>query len=172
MVDINDYYLGVILAHPSYFENPKSINRRLKDMEADPFNSLTFEQAIIIGVPVLLKKSGNYYYDQDYSLYENELRYELGKINSLGINLAYVKPFIDYYSEDVVSYVQEDAIKCPDMLEEMISHPYYVMHSKITNKDAVVINNFEPLMMVKEEYLENLLGKEKFHSMYQKRLGR
>lgn len=43
MFDINNYYLGVILAHPSYFRNPESKRRRLENKECDPFFSLTFE---------------------------------------------------------------------------------------------------------------------------------
>lgn len=163
MFDIHNYYLGVILAHPNYFQNSKSRIRAIQDIEADPFSSLTLEQALITGVVTLLRKEGDSYYDEDYSRYKNELHYELYKTNSLGIALVYVKPFVECYHEEAVFYTQEDVLLQPEVLEEMaLSHSYYVMHSKVTNQNAIVINDYEPMSMVREEYLRNLLESNQF----------
>ena len=48
---------------------------------------------MIMGQVVLLKKEGTSYSDYDNSLYKNELMYKLGRVNSYGIILAYVRNF-------------------------------------------------------------------------------
>lgn len=111
MFDINDDYFGGILAHPDYFRNPKSRSRIIQAKEADPFFFLTLEQALTIEVVTLLRKNRASYYDEDYSRYPNELWYELYQTNSFGIALAYVKPFVDCYDEELTFYIQEDIIK-------------------------------------------------------------
>lgn len=158
MLDLNDYYLGVILAHPSYFINPKSQNRILQDIEADPFQGIPFPQSLVTGVVVRLRRKDDRYYDEDYSRYKNELCYELGKTNSLGIALAYVKPFTECYPEEAQVYIQEKVLEQPEMLEEMaLLNSYYIMHSNLTNTDAIVINDEAPMEKVRQEYLEHLI---------------
>lgn len=90
MFDVNDYYLGLIFSSPNYYKNKKSKQRLLSCPEADPFCELTKEQALIVGNVVLLRKSNDTYYDEDYSIFRNELSYHLNKPNRLGIVLAYV----------------------------------------------------------------------------------
>lgn len=170
MFDINDYYLGLLLAQPGYFSNPKSIKRQMYE-DADPFADMPIEQAMILGVVTLLRKKDDTYYDQDYSIYKNELAYQLGEVNSLGISLAYVKPFRDCYSEEPTTYIEEDVLEQLELLEEMtLTHSYYVMYSKLTRESAVVINVCEPMESVRYEYMRSVMGEEAFADMWQKQL--
>lgn len=156
MFNIDDYYLGVILASPSYYNNGNSKKRINSCPDADPFYGFSREQAIIMGQVVLLKKEGTYYSDYDNSLYKNELMYKLGRVNSYGIILAYVRKFTDYFSTDCSTYSYERALSNPFLLENMILEDYYVMHSTLTRDDAVVINNLEKKEMVRTDYLKKL----------------
>lgn len=167
LFSLDDYYLGLILAHPSYYTNPER-KKRCKYEYADPFSGMVLEQAMIFGVVTLLRKKGDHYYDEDYSIYENELAYQLGKTNSLGISLAYVKPFCDVYHENPTTYIQEDVLENFEVLEEMaLTHSYYIMHSKLTKKNAIVINVCEPMESVRYEYMRNVMGEEAFADMWQ-----
>lgn len=156
MFNIDDYYLGVILASPSYYNNGNSKKRINSCPDADPFYGFSREQAMIMGQTVLLKKEVTYYSDYDNSLYKNELKYNLGKVNSYGIVLSYVRKFTDYFSKDCSTYSYERALSNPFLLESMISEDYYVMHSTLTREDAVVINNLEKKEMVRIDYLKKL----------------
>lgn len=156
MFNINDYYLGVILATPSYYNNGNSKKRINSCPDADPFYGFSREQAMIMGQVVLLKKEGTSYSDYDNSLYKNELMYKLGRVNSYGIILAYVRRFTDYFSTDCSTYSYERALSNPFLLENMILEDYYVMHSTLTREDAVVINNLENKEMVRIDYLKKL----------------
>lgn len=170
MFSLDDYYLGLILAHPSYYTNPQRKSRLIYET-ADPFANMPLEQAMIFGVVTLLRKKGETYYDEDYSIYENELAYQLGETNALGISLAHVKPFRDVYHEEATTYIQEDVVEDFEALEEMaLTHSYYVMHSKLTKKSAVVINVCEPMESVRYEYMRNVMGEEKFADMWESQL--
>lgn len=168
MFSIDDYYIGLIIASPDYLESDAR-NRFLGDVSFDPFNDLTNQQAIIIGKTVLLKKKDNKFIDEEYSIYENELTYELGKKNKQGIILAHIKPFSECYKDDPVIYVQEDVIDDYETLEEMVlENSYYVIYSKLSKKYAVIINVLEPMDAVRYEYFRKLLGEEMFEKMINK----
>lgn len=168
MFDINNYYLGVILAHPSYFRNPESKRRQLENKECDPFFSLTFEQAIILGTTTLLKKQGDCYYDEYYSRYRNELRYQEKGTNQYGITLAFLKPFSEYFVEEAKIFEEESLFSEEEIVEELLSHSYYVVSSKLTREYNVIINDENGLSLVKEDYLKDLLGDKSFDKMIQK----
>lgn len=167
MFDINDYYLGVIIAHPSYFENLESEKRRIADVECDPFFSLSFEQSITIGTVVLLRRNGDNYYDEDYSRFPNELCYQENKTNRYGITLAYQKPLLDYCYGEVKIFDRESLFDEENLLDAL-SRSYYVVHSKLTGEYNVVINVEEVLSFLKEDYLKDLLGEKTFGEMMQK----
>lgn len=160
MLDIQNYYLGVILANPNYSNNLKSQMRWLRNVESDPFYGLAWRQSLIMGVVTLLRKKGDYYYDEDFSYYENELHYELGKTNSFDITLAYVKPFQELYKEEIYFYEQEDVFRNPEKVEEMLGRAYYIMYNKLTKKSTIIINDTERLSLVREEYLKQTLGEK------------
>lgn len=162
MVNLEDYYIGILLAHPSHSDNCKSEKRCRNYPFMDPFYRTSKEERYIFGVPTLLKKKQEHYYDQEFSLYENEISYQLGEMNSLGIVLAYVKPFVDCYQEEPIVYTEEDTFEREDLFYEMITHTYYVLHSKLRRKEAIIINDEEPMDKVREEYLQHLLGEEKY----------
>ena len=54
-LDIHDYYFGVILATPEYLENTERV-RLLNGVDYDPFYKIPDTEALIFGVPTLLKK--------------------------------------------------------------------------------------------------------------------
>lgn len=167
MFDINDYYLGVIIAHPSYFRNPESKKRCMENKEYDPFFSLSFEQAITIGIVTLLRKSGDNYYDEDYSRYKNELCYQEHKTNRYGIMLAYQKPLLDYCYEETEIFDIESLYDEENLLDAL-TRSYYVVHSKLTGEYDVVINDESVFSLVKEDYLKDLVGEETYGEMIQK----
>lgn len=164
-MNLENYYIGILLAHPSHFANRKSEKRCRNYPFMDPFYGASKEESYIFGIPTLLKKKQDHYYDQEFSLYENEISYQLGEMNSLGIVLAYVKPFVDCYQEEPVVYEEEEVWENSDLLYEMLSHTYYVIHSKLSKKDAIVINIEEPMDKAREEYLFHLLGEEKYTTL-------
>ena len=169
MFDINNYYLGVILAHPSYFRNPESKRRRLENKECDPFFSLTFEQAIILGTATLLRRQGDNYYDEDYSRYRNELCYQEKVTNQYGITLAFFKPFSEYFTEEPKIFEEESLFFEEEIVEELLNHSYYVVYSKLTREYHVIINDEEVLSLVREDYLKDLLGDKRFDIMIKKK---
>lgn len=167
MFDIHDYYLGVIIAHPSYFRNPESKKRWIENVECDPFSPLSFEQAITIGTATLLRKQGDNYYDEEYSRYKNELCYQEKKTNRYGITLAYQKPLLAYCCcETKIS--DRESLWDEDELVEALGYPYYVVHSKLTGEYDVIINAEESFSLVKEDYLKDLLGEKTFRKVLQK----
>lgn len=168
MFDINDYYLGVILAHPSYFRNPESRMRCVGNAENNPFQLLSFEQAIVIGEATLLRKKGDKYYDEYYSRYKNELCYQEKRTNRFGITLAYQKPFLDYCLEETKIFDQESLFFDEEMVEDAVTRSYYVVQSKLRDEYNVVINDEDVFSYVKEDYLTELLGEEVFDRMVQK----
>lgn len=162
MFDINDYYLGLIFSSPNYYKNNKSKQRLLSCPEADPFCGLTKDQALIVGNVVLLRKSNDTYYDEDYSIFRNELAYHLNKPNRFGIVLAYVKPFSECYGDEPKIYNINDI---DDALEEILNLPYYVVHYEDNDNYAVIINEDSPLISVRYEYFRNIMGNEDFYNM-------
>lgn len=54
-LDVSDYYLGIITATSEYFNNPKR-HRYLGTVDFDPFLEKAPMEAILFGIPTLLKK--------------------------------------------------------------------------------------------------------------------
>lgn len=169
-LDIHDYYFGVIVATPEYLESSKRV-RLLDGIDYDPFSEITDTEALIFGVTTLLKretKDGcDSYIDQYNSRYKNELSYQLNSPNRLGIVLAYVKPFTDYYTESPTWYLEED-IRKNDLLPQIYEeHTYYISYSKLQNSEAIVtLENYEDA--IREEYLIHLLGEEMYSRMIER----
>lgn len=173
MLNLNDYYIGVILADPGYYKNIDRFKRRIKDTSYDPFSDVSFEQSIIIGTPVLLKKNDKYYYDVYNSLWENELYYEFGKKNEQGITLIHTKPFRDCYIDDPIIYNQEDLDNNPDMLLDiLINKSYYISHSNVTNKEEILILDEEIMNIALYERLKILLGEDDYNSLINGKLSK
>lgn len=170
MFDINDYYLGLIFANFDYFDNQKALKRLYLYADADPFYNMRKENAIVTGNVVLLRKENDRYYDEDHSLYKNELYYKLGEMNDLGIFLIHVKPFKECFHEKVNIYILEEVYEDEELMEEMISHSYYVVYDKTTKEYAVIINVDSPLEIVRNEYFKQLLGPELYDDLINHKL--
>lgn len=166
-LDIHDYYFGVIVATPEYLKNPKR-TRLLEGVDYDPFSEIPENEALIFGVITLLRKEvkngKEYYIDEYHSRYSNEIHYQFQEPNRLGIVLAYVKPFTDYYQEAPTWYCEEDIID-RDLLPYLYeNHTYYISYSKKQNNEAlIVLENYEDSIL--DEYLIHLLGKEQYTQM-------
>lgn len=157
MFNINEYYLGVILAHPDYFINPKR-HRYYGDVSFDPFDETPPIYALTIGIVTLLHKVEEKYYDEYYSIYKNEIGYQLETTNNLGLTLAYVRPFQDYYKEQPQIYIQEEIEGNTKKLEELYdNHSYYVTHYKYSKDYAIVQLDTEPMKLVTRDYLNKQL---------------
>ena len=165
MFDINDYYLGLIFSSPNYYKNSKSKQRLFSYPDFDPFWELTKEQSLIVGNIVLLRKKNDTYYDEDYSIFRNELSYHLNKPNRLGIILAYVKPFSECYNDVPKIYNINDINNDDEIIDEIINLPYYVVHYEDNDDYAVIINEDSPLISVRNEYFRNIMGNEDFDDM-------
>lgn len=165
MFDINDYYLGLIFSSPNYYKNSKSKQRLFSYPDFDPFWELTKEQSLIVGNIVLLRKRNDTYYDEDYSIFRNELSYHLNKPNRLGIILAYVKPFSECYNDVPKIYNINDINNDDEIIDEIINLPYYVVHYEDNDDYAVIINEDSPLISVRNEYFRNIMGNEDFDDM-------
>lgn len=164
-LDINDYYLGVIIATPEYLYNPKR-HRYFGDCDFDPFIKSTFMETVLFGVVTLLKKTKkdgeDYYIDQYYSRYKNELHYQLHEENSLGIILAHVKPFTDCYHEEATWYTQEEVLtKASEEDDFAFQHTYYVCTLKTGDENIVIVNEL-PMEAVQNEYYREIFGEEQF----------
>lgn len=169
MLDINDYYIGVLLASPDYYSDNRRF-RMFQDVSFDPFQNISVIQSFFSGVPTLLRRDGDKYYDEYYSRWRNEISYHLGKPNDLGITLAHVKPFSECYQEDAVFYIQEDIEDDYWTLEELLlTRSYYITHSKLMNTDAIVILDEEKMVDVIYEYLRSTLGDELFQELCNKK---
>lgn len=166
-LDIHDYYFGVIIATPEYLKSSKRV-RLLEGIDYDPFSEITDTESLIFGVTTLLKKETidgcDSYIDQYNSRYKNELSYQLNSPNRLGIVLAYVKPFTDYYTESPAWYLEED-IRENGLLPQIYeNHTYYISYSKLQNSEAIItLGNYEEV--IQEEYLIHLLGEEMYSRM-------
>ena len=159
MLNIDDYYLGIIKPHKSYYDK-KNQYRYLGEESFDPFLELKDYEAMILGVKTLLHKSKNTYFDEYYSRYKNELFYHLEKINNIGIFLDFVRPFQDYYKEEPTIYIQEDIEDDYDQLLDILSHhSYYIAYSKLTRSDAIIILDEKPLAKFREDYFDHLRQK-------------
>lgn len=165
MFDINDYYLGVIIGSPNYYNNKYTQKRLISNLYADPFFGLGKEQLLITGQVVILRKQHDTYYDEEYSIYQNELSYHLGKENRYGIILAYVKPFSDYFSEDVHIYNLKEIENDDCFFEKILFHSYYVMYTEEINNYSIITNDITYLERMRYGYLKDLLGPEEFDNL-------
>lgn len=154
MFDINEYYLGVILAHPTYYNNPKR-HRYLGECSFDPFEEVPIAIALTMGVVTLLHKIDDKYFDEYHSIYRNELAYQLNRTNPLGITLAFARPFQDYYDEEPTVYEQEELENDNKKMEEVFNnHNYYIVHNKTNKSYAIVELDTEITKLVTSDYLE------------------
>lgn len=170
MLDIKDFYIGVLLATPSYYQNLKRF-RFVQNISYDPFKDISKTQALIIGIPVLLKYQDGKYFDEYNSRWKNELYYKLGEINELGIFLAHVKPFFECYSDEPVIYIEEEIEEDSELMEEILfTRAYYFAHSKLTNQEALIILNEDIMESAIYEYLRDLLGEEDFNNLCKRNL--
>ena len=170
MLNLDDYSLGLILAHPDYYKNKKR-ERLFQGVSYDPFIEIPKEIAITMGVITLLRKANDKYYDEENSIWENELSYTLGQTNHLGITLAYVKPFKESYQEKATVYQEEELENDIDKkLDAIFNHSYYITHSKLTRKDKIITITEYPKDAVRNEYLQQLLGKKDYENLHQKTL--
>lgn len=162
MFDINEYYLGVILAHPEYFNNPKR-HRYYGNISFDPFAEMLPICALTTGTVTLMHRVEEKYYDEYYSRYKNEIGYQPGVTNNLGLILAYTRPFQDYYKEQPKIYIQEEIDNNFKKLEELFNnHSYYVTHHKYSKDYAVVQVDIEPMKLVTRDYLNEQLENSGF----------
>lgn len=154
MFDINDYYLGVILPTQKYYQS-KNYLRYFQGESFDPFYQIPPQLAMITGVATLLHKVESNYYDEYNSIYKNELAYQLGKINNLGIVLAFAKPFQTYYKEEPVIYTQEELENNYFKMEEAFeNHAYYITQYKRSKTYAIVQLDMAPMNLVYYDYLQ------------------
>ena len=163
-LDINDYYFGVITATPEYLKSAKR-TRLLNGVDYDPFYDTPDNEALIFGVPTLLKKetinNKTIYIDEYHSRYPKEITYSLKEKNRQGLVLAYIKPFTDYYSEEPTWYLEEDIVKNNTFLELCEKHTYNISYSKLHKSEAIItLENYEEEIM--DDYLKDLLGDELF----------
>ncbi len=163
-LDVHDYYFGVIIATPEYLKSSKRV-RMLNGFNYDPFCDSSDTEALIFGVPTLLKKETkdgeDFYIDQYHSRYKNEISYQLNNPNHLGLVLAFVKPFTDYYTESPTWYLEEDIINNDLFYQIYMKHTYYISYSKSQNSEAVVaLRDYEEAIL--DEYLIHLLGDEMY----------
>ncbi len=166
MFDINDYYIGLIFPTVDYFTSSLNKKRLINRPEANPFEDLTEEQALIFGKTVLLKKNTNKYSDDEYSIYENELTYELDKTNKFGILLAYVKPFSECYPYDYKIFEQEDMLNDDSLVDEALEYPFYVVHYGYSDIYKISISVEEPMDDVRTEFFRNLLCPEDYNNIF------
>lgn len=166
MFDINDYYLGVIVPTIPYYLNIKR-HRYFLGESFDPFYGMSPQVALIQGQATLLQRVGDDYYDEYFSIYRHELRYHLNKTNSLGIMLAYARPFQSYYEEDALIYSQEDLDSSYQKMDEVFNrHSYYVSYSAYNKQYAIIQLDMEPMKLVTADYLREQLENSGFS--YQK----
>lgn len=160
MIDLNNYYLGIIIADMTYFNNKKRY-RMIGDVSYDPFDGHPFPVATISGIPTLLRKENDIYYDEHFSRFKNELSYKLNEANNLGIILAYAKPFLEFFDENDAYFIKEDVENDPKINEFIFNNfEYYISHSKLNKSDAVVIIDNMPMLDFHMSYYDYL--KEKF----------
>lgn len=87
--------------------------------------------------------------------------------NRLGIVLAYIKPFTEYYTESPTWYLEEDIVNNNLLSQIYEEHTYYISHSKLQNSEAIVtLENYEEA--IKEDYLIHLLGEDMYSQMITK----
>lgn len=159
MINLDDYFLGVIIPDSSYYKNPNRV-RNIGEVSFDPFSEMSSVLALTMGVPTLLHKVGDVYYDEYYSRWKNELGYKEAEVNSLGIILAFVKPFSDYYDEKPTIYIKEEVERNTQLMEDIFyNHSYYIAHSKLDKSDAIVTIDEEPMEQVRSDYFNFLLEK-------------
>lgn len=169
-INIHDYYFGVIVPTPEYLKSSKRV-RLLEGVDYDPFSEIPDNEALIFGTTTLLKKTiingVDFYIDQYNSRYKNELKYQLNSPNRLGIVLAYIKPFSEYYTESPTWYLEEDIRKNGLLPQIYEKHTYYISYSKLQNSAAIItLANYEEA--IKEDYLIHLLGEDMYSQMITK----
>lgn len=96
-LDGKDYFAGVIVCSPHYYDNPKVYKRYMGGGNYDPFDMIDIEEAMTYGMPTIVYKMGDLYYDVLHSRFKNDLVYKMGEFNNLGIQLIDVSPLFDWY---------------------------------------------------------------------------
>lgn len=155
---LDQYYLGIIIPELVYYQNsnPKK-SRMLNGVSFDPFEEVAPLYALIFGVPTLLRKEDDLYYDEYYSRWKNEVAYQEGEPNLLGIILGYVKPFREYYPEASHTYIKEDVENDPSLMRQLWEeHSFYIAHSRLDRSDAIVLFDEEPMKQLQIDYINHL----------------
>ncbi len=164
---IENYYLGVILAHPTYYRKDRP-PRYLDGINFDPFENFFPIEALTYGATTLLYKKGDTFYDEYNSIFKYELAYQLGKVNKERIVLAYYRNVTDYYDEEAPVFIKEEIENNSALMERVFNeYPCYISHSKIDKTDALIIQDGFGHYQIHEDYRNSLFGKK----VYQKNRG-
>lgn len=153
MIDLSNYYLGLIQLNPFEYDRTKA-RRMIGDINYDPFSDIDILTGFIQGLVILLKKENDKYIDEYSSRYKNEIKYELNKTNNYGVKLTYVKPFTEVYTTPTKLFIKEDLEDNPELFEEMLDYEYVIQYSKIEKEAVPVIINDSLMHTVREEYYE------------------
>lgn len=164
-----NYYLGIIRCSSEYYREVTKANKETANAQNrirwingtcwDPFVGTLEEVATQIGEPTLLYKEGNKYYDLRFSLYPDELNYEIGKENDFGFTLQYVEPFLDWYpsiSTDMALQAIGHHLQNMDLL---LALPFLIEWNRNRKRYDIHIQN--------EEILYQFFY-HSFHSAYRK----
>lgn len=160
MFKIDDYYIGLIFMDPKNY-NPIKAARYLGEINYDPFFEKTIIDGLVLGITVLLKKDNDAYHLLEYERFYNDLKVRLNEENRYGIDLRYIKPFKEVYSDDFKIYDSLELENNPELLEEAImSGSYYVAFNKENNTYDIRIMYDDLDYVVRQEYFDKITPKQ------------
>ncbi len=160
MIDLDKYYLGLILLNPFVYNKKRQL-RYYQGVNWDPFCSMEPSYGMFVGLITILKKDEETFYDEIYSRFDKEVAYHIGETNKYGIFLAHVKNIKKCFPNFVPTIYELDELIAEDALEKMLTAPYYIC--KDSNEYSIVLldEEDENVLKVREEYYQKLLKLKK-----------
>lgn len=150
---LEDYFLGIIVCDSNYYKRLQTV-RFIQNINFDPFQDLILEDAMKIGVPTLLCKKGNLFYDKMWSRFENEISYNENTFNHLGIKLIYKEPFLKKYK--IENFFMQSILtqnideKTRQMIQDSLS--FFVFKDSKANRFEIEIIDEEPMFEMLTEF--------------------
>lgn len=169
-----NYYFGMITCSLKYYREITAKNNQIQEPHKrqrwignrcyDPFYNCIEENATRIGEPTLLYRDGEKYYDLRFSLYDDELCYEMEKENSIGITLNYIESFLDWNSTFCADFILQAIAQQQKDIYFLNNLSYFVYWNLEKQRYDIIIQNPETLSDFYYEYLEkqSIKGEDNF----------
>lgn len=153
---LENYFLGIIVCDEAYYKRPASA-RFIKDVCMDPFASVSFETARKDGVPTLLYKYGDVYYDIMWNRYNQEIQYQMDCFNYMGMKLTHVEPFLKWYPfpDMLKSPIITQVANNKEMREIQMQMPFLASYNPAMQYFDIELIDETPMQQMHFQFCQN-----------------